>query len=56
MTEIAELTIAVPGSMERAGAPHFPWPPDVIENMEEEERKGYLEIIREQRKIHARKK
>ena len=43
------MTMVWPGSSERAGLPSFPWAPDVIEDMEEEEREAYLKHLRETR-------
>ena len=44
--EIMELTLTVPGSMDRLGAPSFPWSPQSIEDLPEADRKNYLEALR----------
>jgi hypothetical protein len=49
MLEISELTMVYPGSMSFAGTPSYPWTPDLIENLTEVERRGYLKILRQTR-------
>ena len=53
MKEIAEMTMVFPGSMTFMGSPSYPWSPDLIENLPEWERKGYLRILENTRKEMA---
>jgi hypothetical protein len=39
-----------PGSMSFAGAPSYPWAPEMIEEFPEWERSVYLELLRSSRK------
>ena len=50
MSEIVEMTMAIPGSMSSAGQPYFPWSPEYIEGLPEIERTLYLKTLRTQRK------
>ena len=60
MSDVVELTLSVPGSMNSPGVPSFPWSPEVIENMGEAERVNYLRSLRDYRKkwfdSHKKKK
>tara|TARA_Y100000593_G_C4108138_1_gene236595 strand:+ start:312 stop:491 length:180 start_codon:yes stop_codon:yes gene_type:complete len=49
MSEIAEMTLVIPGSMNSPGVPSYPWSPADISEMGENERKSYLRILREYR-------
>lgn len=49
MSDVVELTLTVPGSMNSPGVPSFPWSPEVIENLGESERRGYVTALRDYR-------
>ena len=42
-----------PGSMSFAGAPSYPWSPEMIEELPEWERETYLRLLRSSRKDMA---
>ena len=54
--DIAEMTMAFPGSMEQYAMPAYPWAPAVIEEMPEQEREFYLQVLRTTREQYLPKK